>query len=69
VEAITPAVEEAALDGVPESELLTAAVTHNVERVVQALRRAPVISAALRTGDADVVGAVYHLGTGEVEFL
>jgi carbonic anhydrase len=70
VAGITPAVLEAAGEGSEDdSELRRLTVLHNVERIVERLRGAPVISGAVAAGSAQVVGAVYHLSSGEVEFL
>lgn len=51
-------------------ELVDAAVSYNVALQVQKLRQLePVLSKAVISGDLKIVGAVYDLSTGKVEFL
>ena len=62
-----------ALDGIdrnlPPDELLRVAVTANVRWTMKALRESPEGGARLATGAIRLVGAVYELGTGRVQFL
>jgi carbonic anhydrase len=62
-----------ALDGIdrnlPPDELLRVAVTANVRWTMKALRESPEGGARLATGAIRLVGAVYELGTGRVNFL
>jgi carbonic anhydrase len=69
VEAITPAVVDAELDGVDDAHLVDAAVRHNVERVVAQVRAAPLVAPAVARGAVIVVGAVYDLATGAVDVV
>lgn len=49
---------------------LDEAIRANVRAVVERIKTAdPTIAPAVRKGDVYVTGAVYHLGTGKVEFL
>jgi carbonic anhydrase len=51
-------------------ELVDAAVSYNVALQVQKLKQLePVLSKAVISGDLKIVGAVYNLSTGQVEFL
>lgn len=69
VEALRPAVAEAQESGAGEEEaLVSAAVTNNVDRIVEQLKTAKVISSAIKAGKLRVIGAVYELETGEVVF-
>jgi carbonic anhydrase len=67
VEAIRPAVDSA--EGEHAPDLLAAAVSHNVTNVVERLSAAPILQSAITGGTLKVVGAVYDLDTGKVEFL
>jgi carbonic anhydrase len=69
VAGITPAVEEARRHGAEGDELLNAAVQINVERLVAFLKQAPVIGAAASSHETEVLGAVYDLETGKVNWL
>ncbi|RJK98095.1 carbonic anhydrase [Vallicoccus soli] len=69
VAGILPAVEEAERFGAHETELAEVAVDVNVELVVERLKASPVIAKASTLREVKVVGAVYDLETGEVEFL
>lgn len=68
VTALKPAVAEAEESGAGEEELLGAAVTNNVDRVVEQLKGAKVLSPAIKAGKLRVFGAVYDIATGEVLF-
>jgi len=65
VAAIKPAVEQASGAG----DLLAAAVKENVKNVVAKLAVAPVLAAAVAEKKLTIVGAVYDLTTGKVDFL
>jgi carbonic anhydrase len=66
VAAIRPAVEAAAEDG--SGDLLDASVGKNVDRVVAQLQAAEVLARAVESSELTVVGAVYDLASGTVEF-
>lgn len=68
VGAITPSVLEAEEIGATEKELLTVAIGNNVERVVGQLTGAKVLALAVKTRKLKILGAVYDISTGEVEF-
>lgn len=53
-----------------QEEFVNATVRENVRMQVEQLRNLePILANAVRTGEAKIVGAVYHLATGVVEFL
>jgi carbonic anhydrase len=67
IEAIRPAVEDARK---MSGDLSTNAVRRNVERVVARLRASgPVLEPLVASGELRIVGAVYALDTGRVEWL
>lgn len=68
VAGITPAVKEAKKLGAEGDELLDVAVQLNVEHLVARLKDAPLIGAAASRRELKVVGAVYGLDTGEVDW-
>jgi carbonic anhydrase len=66
---IVPAVRSVKNPG-NESDFVNLAVRANVQRVVAQLKSAkPIVAAAVAGGTAKVVGGVYSLQTGEVEFM
>ncbi|MGQ9805866.1 MAG: carbonic anhydrase [Chlorobiales bacterium] len=74
VNAIKPAalrVEAQVKSGqIKQEEFVNATVRENVRMQVEQLRNLePILASAVRTGEAKIVGAVYHLATGFVEFL
>jgi carbonic anhydrase len=69
VKGITPAVKEALKLGAEGDELLDVAVTINVEHLVARLKEAPVVGPATSRRELRVVGAVYGLETGEVDWI
>jgi carbonic anhydrase len=73
VEAISPAVDEAAeqdANEASEEEVLDAAIDINVENIVDQLETSePVLSELVEEGRLTIVGARYHLDSGEVEIL
>jgi carbonic anhydrase len=68
VAAITPSVEEAKEMGAPEADLVSVAVDNNIERVVQQLSDAKILSLKAKARRLKIVGALYDLATGEVTF-
>ncbi len=74
VNAIKPAalrVEQQVKSGqIKQEEFVNATVRENVRMQVEQLRNLePILANAVRTGEAKIVGAVYNLATGVVEFL
>jgi carbonic anhydrase len=63
---IAPAADGVDLDDPSAAEQVIRA---HVERTVARLRETPELSAAIAAGTVDVVGAIYDLDTGWVEFL
>lgn len=69
VEAIQPAVDEAKKEA-SEEELLNASIDINIKNVVDQLETSePILSELVKKGELTVVGARYHLDSGEVEIL
>jgi len=68
IQPIVPAVLEAAHAGQPSVE---AAIKQNVRRVVRELREeaSPILLHPQAIGALKVIGAYYHLGSGEVDFF
>ncbi len=69
VTAIKPAVVEAEEIGAEEEKLVEVAISVNVERIVEALKQDHVIGEAVSKRTLKVVGAIYDLTTGEVDWL
>lgn len=74
VNAIKPAamrVEQQVKAGqIKQDDFVNATVRENVKTQVEQLRNLePILANAVRTGEVKIVGAVYHLATGVVEFL
>jgi carbonic anhydrase len=69
VGAIAPAVREAEELGAGKKDLVTMSVDANVERVVEQLSESKIISVALKSRKLRILGAVYDLVSGDVEFL
>jgi len=68
INAIKPAVEKAR-EGHP-ADLLDAAIRENVRMQVEQLKSLePVLAKRIREGSVKIVGALYHLDSGKVEFL
>ena len=66
---ISPAVEQAKEAG-EESNLLNSSIDNNVFNIVNELKVCqPILSEKVETGELMVVGARYHLDSGEVEIL
>jgi carbonic anhydrase len=69
VEAIQPAVDEAR-NVASEDELLNASIDINIENIVDQLETSePILSELVEKGELTIVGARYHLDSGEVEIL
>ncbi|WP_092557644.1 carbonic anhydrase [Actinoplanes derwentensis] len=66
VDELAPAVREAGLEGEDATEK---AIRINVSRTVERLRNVPGLAEEIAAGRVDVVGAVYDLDSGWVEFL
>ncbi|MFI7589293.1 carbonic anhydrase [Spongisporangium articulatum] len=66
IESIVPAVHEAQDIGAKKSELAGVTVDVHVERVVEALKKAPVLRDASLRRKVRVVGGTYDVKTGEV---
>jgi carbonic anhydrase len=70
INAIKPASLVAKNANLPEDETLDLAIRQNVIEQVKLLRNLePVLSRRAESGDVLIVGAVYNLHTGEVEFI
>lgn len=68
INAIKPAVERAKKDH--PDDLLDASIRENVRLQVEQLKALePVLAKRVREGTIKIVGAIYHLESGEVEFL
>lgn len=68
INAIKPAVEKAR-EGHP-ADLLDAAIRENVRLQVEQLKSLePVLAKRIREGSVKIIGALYHLDSGKVEFL
>ncbi len=69
VEAIQPAVDEAGSEA-SEEELLNTSIDCNVKNIVDQLKTSePILSELVEEGELTIVGARYHLDSGEVEIL
>jgi carbonic anhydrase len=68
VTAITPSVTDATAMGATEEELLSVSVDNNIERIVQQLSDAKILSLKAKARTLKIVGALYDLATGEVSF-
>lgn len=78
VDAISPAVNEAVegmnetggMNETSEEELLDASIDINVKNIVYQLETSePILSELVKEGELTIVGARYHLDSGEVEIL
>jgi carbonic anhydrase len=69
VAGMTPAVKEAKGLGAQDDELLDVSIQINVEHIVENLKQAAVIGEAASLRKIKVVGGLYDLATGEVEWL
>jgi carbonic anhydrase len=71
-EHIIPAYRESQTEhpGLGHDDLITETVRHNVRRAMADLiKESPVVRSRVKAGDLRVVGAVYDLNTGRVEWL
>ncbi|VVB70544.1 Carbonic anhydrase [uncultured archaeon] len=69
VDFIKPAVDEAR-NSSNDSELLNNSIDINIKNIVEELRTSkPILSEKIEKGELKVVGARYHLDSGEVEIL
>jgi carbonic anhydrase len=69
VDFIRPAVDEAEEAG-NEDELLNTSIDNNVKNIVEELSTSePILSEAVEGGNLTIVGARYHLDSGEVEIF
>lgn len=70
---ITPAVESVSggdpTPGIDDADLVARVIAANVVNSVAAVRSSKVISAREEAGELVVVGAIYQLATGEVDWL
>jgi len=69
---IKPAADKAKADnpGAATEALVNAAVKENVFQAMEdMLRKSPVIKARVKAGKARLVGAIYELDTGQVQWL
>jgi carbonic anhydrase len=66
IESLVPAVHEAQEIGTDKDQLTSVTVGVNVERVVEALKKAPLIREASLKRTTRVVGGTYDTKTGEV---
>ncbi len=73
VDAILPAVDEVAEDEMNETsedDIIDVTIDANVENIVYQLETSePILSELVEDGELEIVGARYHLGSGEVEIL
>jgi carbonic anhydrase len=69
VAGVMPAVKEAKGLGAQGDELLDVSIQINVEHIVENLKQAKVIGEAASLREIKVVGGIYDLATGEVEWL
>lgn len=68
INAIKPAVEKAKASN--PQDLLDASIRENIRTQVEQLRNLePVLAKRVREGSVQIIGALYHLESGEVEFL
>jgi carbonic anhydrase len=68
INAIKPAVEKAKASN--PQDLLDASIRENIKAQVEQLRNLePVLAKRVREGSIQIIGALYHLESGEVEFL
>jgi carbonic anhydrase len=68
INAIKPAVTRARM--LPHDNLLEASIKENVLMQVEQLKSLePVLAKRVREGSIKIIGAIYHLNTGKVEFI
>ncbi len=67
---IMPAVKKASVKGASKEDILIRAIKENVAQSYKFIvRKSPVLKHMIHKGELKVVGAFYHLGSGEVEVL
>ena len=66
---IVPAVKTAIASGAEGPELASAALEGSINLTLKALNASPILSSRVATGKLKIVGAVYRLDSGLVEFL
>lgn len=66
---IKPSVDKVKAAGATGIDLPVAAENENVKEVIAELDKSPVVKELAEKGELTVVGAKYHLGSGEVEWL
>lgn len=70
VNEIKPAAEQAKKEAHTKDEILNKAIAYNVLLEVEKLRKLdPILAKANQNGEIKIVGAVYNLETGKVEFI
>lgn len=69
VAAVRPAVDAGRKAGKEGQLLVDAAIETNVERVMAQIKAAPLVKDAIAAGHAAVVGGVYQLSSGKVEWI
>lgn len=66
---ILPSVEQARKNAKGEGEIATLAETYNVQNSIDQLRESEILSKAEQEGKVQIVGALYDISTGKVNFL
>lgn len=69
VEKIKPAVAKAQASGASADELVEKTAELNVNESIAQLEKSPIIEHLVKSGKLTIVGAKYHLGSGNVEWL
>ncbi|GAW32237.1 carbonic anhydrase [Carboxydocella sp. JDF658] len=69
VEKIKPSVEKAKATGLAGDQLVEKTAELNVEASMVELEKSPIIKELVEQGKLKIVGAKYHLGSGQVEWL
>jgi len=70
VKKITPSVEKAKQAGdVSNEELIEKSIRRNVKATITEIEMSPIVKHALKNGELSILGAEYHLDSGEVEWL
>lgn len=66
---IKPSVDKAKATGLEGAELAEQSATENVKAVMADLEKSPIVKKLIEEGKLKIVGAKYHLGSGQVEWL
>jgi carbonic anhydrase len=70
VQTIKPSVDKAKASGSnSQEELIEKSADENIKAVVAEIKKSPVVKEAIEHGHVKVMGAKYHLATGQVEWL